>query len=249
MLKASHSSRIVLEGHVNVRNFLTRYDWFNGDFVNVTRGSQHGNEAAKLKIENKYDDRWWSPNLATISRCMSLITLAFPRQWLGRGDGKGILHRDSLKCLLFDGRELKSFEYCEYSVKLSCKTLRVIIVYCPPRLPQNQVLLYIFLRVFYPLAVLCLAPLLITDDFKFQLDDHQNADTRRFCQILITFGIRQHVSVLTHVWGRTLDLLISRSVADGVPLDTFLISYHYSVINQMVFQNLLLHPSTCPIGS
>ena len=181
---------------------------------------------------------------------MSLITLAFPRQWLGRGDGKGILYRDSLKCLLFDGRELKSFEYSECSVKLSCKTLSwVIIVYCPSRLPQNQVLLYIFLRVSYTLAVLCLAPLLITDDFRFHLDDHQNADTRRFCQILTTFGIRRHVSVLTHAWGRSLDLLISRSVADGVPLDTFLVSYHYSVINQMVFENLLLHPSTCPIGS
>ena len=73
------------------------------------------------------------------------------------------------------------------------------------------------------------------DDFKFHLDNHQNDGTRRSCQILTTFGIRQHVSVLTHVLGRTLDLLIRRSLADGVPLATFLISYHYSVINQIGF--------------
>ena len=37
-------------------NFVTRYDWFNGDFVNVTYGSQHGNEAAKLKTPQIYTD-------------------------------------------------------------------------------------------------------------------------------------------------------------------------------------------------
>ena len=52
---------------------------------------------------------------------------------------KPILHRDSLKCVLLDGRELKSFEYSEWSVKLQCKTLRVIIVYRPPYSPQHQV--------------------------------------------------------------------------------------------------------------
>ena len=48
-----------------------------------------------------------------------------------------------------DGRELKSFEYSEWMI---CKTLRVIIVYCRPHLPQYQVLFYILLGVFFPLA-------------------------------------------------------------------------------------------------
>ena len=60
-------------------------------------------------------------------------------------------------------------------------------------------------------TVLCLEPLLITGDFSFHLDNYQNADTRRFCQSLKTFGLQQHVFVPTHESGHTLDLLISRS--------------------------------------
>ena len=55
---------------------------------------------------------------------------------------------------------------------------------------------------------------------------YENADTRRFCQILTLFGLQQHVSVPTHVSGHTLDVLISRSVADfslGVPMVTWLL--------------------------
>ena len=134
---------------------------------------------------------------------------SFPRQSLRRGGGTGILHRDSLKCVLLDGRELKSFEYSEWSVKLQCKTLRVIIVYRPPYSPQHQVSSSVFFEEFSTLlenTVLCLEPLLIVGDFNFHLDDHQNADTRRFCHILTTFGLQQHVSVPTHVSGHTLDL-------------------------------------------
>ena len=56
----------------------------------------------------------------------------FPGQSHKRGGGNGILFRDSLKISLVDGKESKSFEFSECTVKVHDRSMRYVIVYRPP---------------------------------------------------------------------------------------------------------------------
>ena len=52
--------------------------------------------------------------------------------------------------------------------------------------------------------------LVIAGDFNLHTDDPENADTRRFFELLETFGFVQHVNFPTDVSGHWLDLIITR---------------------------------------
>ena len=56
----------------------------------------------------------------------------FPGQSHNRGGGNGILFRDSLKISLVDGKENKSFEFSEWTVKVHDRAMSYVIVYRPP---------------------------------------------------------------------------------------------------------------------
>ena len=56
----------------------------------------------------------------------------FPGQSHNRGGGNGILFRDSLKISLVDGKENKSFEFSEWTVKVHDRSMRYVKVYRPP---------------------------------------------------------------------------------------------------------------------
>jgi len=85
----------------------------------------------------------WLPNLDSVTiPSLSIdgyVFKSFPRQSLRHGGGTGILFRDSSRCSFLDSKENRSFEYSEWSVKFTCGTLRVIIVYRPPYLQLHQV--------------------------------------------------------------------------------------------------------------
>ena len=55
-------------------------------------------------------------------------------------------------------------------------------------------------------VVMCPEVLGIASDFNLHIDDPENADTRRFFELLETFGLVQHVNFSTHVSGHWLDL-------------------------------------------
>ena len=62
----------------------------------------------------------------------------FPRKSHNRGGGTGILFRDSLKVSLVDGKENKSFEFSEWTVKVHDRSVRYVIVYRPLSFSMNS---------------------------------------------------------------------------------------------------------------
>ena len=58
--------------------------------------------------------------------------------------------------------------------------------------------------------------LLISGDFNFHVESTDDTNAKRFCELLETFGLTQHVACPTHTSGRTLDLIISRSINDVI---------------------------------
>lgn len=141
----------------------------------------------------------------------------FPRQSQRVGGGTGIMYRDSMKAVLVDGREYKSFEVSEWNVNFNNTNLKIIIVYRPPYSSSHPVSLGTFfdeLSTFLERIVLCPEKLIISGDFNIHLDDTSNSDTINFNELLQTFGLLQHVFIPTHASGHTLDPIISRSSND-----------------------------------
>ena len=73
----------------------------------------------------------------TSSVLLSYLWLAIPSRIFlekshNRGGGTGILFRDSLKVSLVDGKENKSFEFSEWTVKVHDRAMSYVIVYRPP---------------------------------------------------------------------------------------------------------------------
>ena len=75
--------------------------------------------------------------------------------------------------------------------------------------------------------------LLITGDFNIHVDEPEKPDVCKFLQIIESFGLKQHVSVPTHVAGHTLDLVITRDDCDFLsnsPQAHFMMTSHSTVL-------------------
>ena len=164
----------------------------------------------------------------------------FPRQSHNRGGGTGILFRDSLRVSLVDGKENKSFEFLEWTVKVHDRSMRYVRVYRPPYSLLHPISTSVFFDEFSQClenVAMCSEALVISGDFNLHLDDLRVNDTKKFMDLLETFSLSQHVSGPTHLSGHTLDLIITRSSHDIVlasPKITFPISDHFII--------------QCPIG-
>ena len=53
-------------------------------------------------------------------------------------------------------------------------------------------------------------PLLLSGGFNFHIDVASDVDAQVFSDLLTSMGLKQHVTVPTHISGHTLDLLITR---------------------------------------
>ena len=53
-------------------------------------------------------------------------------------------------------------------------------------------------------------PLILSGDFNFHMDVTSYVDARVFSDLPTSMGLKQHVTVPTHISGHTLDLLITR---------------------------------------
>ena len=163
----------------------------------------------------------------------------FPRQSHNRGGGTGILFRDSLKVSLVDGKENKSFEFLEWTVKVHDRSMRYVRVYRPPYSSLHPISTSVFFDEFSQClenVVMCSVALVIFGDFNLHLDDLRVNDTKKFMDLLETFSLSQHVSGPIHLSGHTLDLIITRSshIVLASPKITFPISDHFII--------------QCPIG-
>ena len=88
--------------------------------------------------------------------------------------------------------------------------------------------------------------LLITGDFNFHMDDPDNANAKRFADLLESYDLKQHVNCGTHASGHTLDLVITRS-DDSLIKDTKVkdpvISDHLAIHCVLSIQKPMLMPS------
>lgn len=158
-----------------------------------------------------------------------------PRQSDRQGGGTGLLYRNTLKAKLICGGEKKSFEYSEWNINISNRNVKVTAIYRPPYSvthPISSAMFFEEFSLYLENIVMCSEILLIAGDFNFHLDNQQDNDTKRFQNILHTFGLTQHVSVPTHRSGHILDLVITRSSNDLIvdtPQAGLAISDHFFI--------------------
>ncbi|PFX29714.1 putative RNA-directed DNA polymerase from transposon X-element [Stylophora pistillata] len=155
---------------------------------------------------------------------------SFPRQSNRSGGGTGILFRDSFDATLLDGKEHNSFEFSEWILKTTNRSIRIVAVYRPPNSSAS-----VFLDEFSSYLeniVMCPEPLIIAGDFNFHMDLVHSNCAIRFKELLETFSLSQHVTMSTHISGHILDLIITRSTSDLIlgPINVTLpISDHFFV--------------------
>ena len=143
-----------------------------------------------------------------------------PRQCGRKGGGTALLCRSSLAPSLIRSGENKAYEFSEWLIKKSAKQLRVVIVYRPPYSTAHPVSAKTFMDDFAEYLqeiILCKESLIITGDFNFHMDDGMDGDAAKFKELLLEFGLTQHVKTSTHEDGHTLDLIITRG-SDSVIL-------------------------------
>jgi exonuclease III len=144
--------------------------------------------------------------------------LSSPR--LGRGGGVAILINSSIKHRLKSATSKpKSFEYIEIELQTDGCATNLAVIYRPPPNTANKFTVSQFLDEFATFVeerILLSQNLCLAGDFNFHVDNSDNQDAAKFCDLLESFGLRQHVSGATHKKSHTLDLIITRNTDDLV---------------------------------
>ena len=152
----------------------------------------------------------------------------------GKGGGVAILYRNTIRVdpppsdLTISAT---TFEWLSLSLVVNSVSIRLIVVYRPPRscIP-------IFLTEFSRLLDLLInmpGKLLVVGDFNLHVDLADDGPARRFRDLVDSYGLCQHVKEATHVHGHTIDLVLSRQ-SDNLVSDAFvseLIGDHFAVIS------------------
>ncbi len=109
-------------------------------------------------------------------------------------------------------------------------SLKMCVVYHIPYSKNHPVTDATFIEEiqdYFESVVLCKEKLLIAGDFNLHVNDESDSYANEFLDILVSFGLVNHVSVPTHESGNTLDLLITRNNNELV-LSTPKAGYHIS---------------------
>ena len=133
---------------------------------------------------------------------------------LGRsGGGVAIIAKKGFDTkILDDSRSFHSFEYLDAVVGIGNKYIRLVTVYRPPPLKENNTSTGMFFEEFSLLLeelVISTSPLLIFGDFNIHMDDGLNTNTNNFKDLLTSVGLMKNVCNSTHKRGHILDLLIT----------------------------------------
>ena len=159
-----------------------------------------------------------------------------PRKGGRIGGGTGLLCRSELSPNMIKCDEKTSYEFSEWQVKGPTGPLLLVIIYRPPYSKQHPVSTNVFMDEFaehLQELILCKETLLITGDFNIHMDDRLDSDAVKFNELLLEFGLNQHVSAPTHRDGHTLDLIITRgndSVILTEPSADYFVSDHSFVV-------------------
>jgi exonuclease III len=171
-----------------------------------------------------------------------------PRPSSRRGGGVGVVFKSTISAtLVADSQTFDSFEHMDVRLKFGTRTLRLLVVYRPPRCSESD-----FLRDFsFVLELLSVTrdDLLIVGDFNLHVDDEHDLYGCSFMSLIDSFGLQQHVVGPTHERSathkrHTLDLVMSRQrnhLVSKVCVGPRVISDHHPVVCV-----LDLHPPRWP---
>ena len=125
-------------------------------------------------------------------------------------EGLGEIVLDGVVCDSSMCDTFQSFEFMDVRLR-SLQCIRILVIYRPP--DNNSCLLFFeeFSRLLVQIAAEPSGCLLIMGDFNFHMDDPDNANAKRFADLLEPYDLKQHVNCGTHTSGHTLDLVITRS--------------------------------------
>ena len=161
----------------------------------------------------------------------------FPRGTSSSGGGIGVLLKSGIRSKAVCSKPYKTFEWIE--VNLSNR-VKVILVYRPPPSAKNKLTSSGFLRDFSDLLEMYATetvPLVITGDINVKTNRPEDLETKRYTDILATYGFSQIIDKPTHRSGNTLDHIITRPSADlvqTVRVDPLIaISDHYPVLFEL----------------
>lgn len=158
-----------------------------------------------------------------------------------RGGGVVLLYKDGItaKRLSFSISP-STFELVGVSMTFASSSLVVLVIYRPGgEVVDSQ--FYDELTVILEQLAAYSCPVVVTGDLNLHLDVADGKDTRRFQQLLDTFGLSQSVLGPTHRDGHTLDVVITR---DDLPQPTIDVrpSDEYSDHSLVLFQLPLPRP-------
>ena len=133
------------------------------------------------------------------------------------GGGVAILCHSGLKPKQLVSEQFSSFEHVVVNLSSDQCSLRVVSFYRPPSSSTP-----VFLEQFSAfLEDMCLggSNIIIAGDMNIQWDKQDDSLTKRYRELLYSFGISQNVAYATHIKGHTLDHILTRdsdhlSVAD-----------------------------------
>jgi exonuclease III len=115
-----------------------------------------------------------------------------PRPSSRRCGGVGVVFKSTIAAtLVADSQAYDSFEYMDVRLKFGNRTLRLLVVYRPPRCSESD-----FLRDFScVLEILSVTrdDVLIVGDFNLHVDDEHNQYGCLFMSLIDSCGLQQHV--------------------------------------------------------
>ena len=125
-----------------------------------------------------------------------------------RGGGVALIIKENIKVSRRNYGLCRSFEHATWTLTLGSKTITVTCIYHP--LPKDHVTNAMFIDDFTQYQTDLLQSSknnIITGDFNMQIEDPTNTDVVIFNDTLCAFGLTQHVTHATHVYGNILDLM------------------------------------------
>jgi hypothetical protein len=120
-----------------------------------------------------------------------------PRPSSRGGGGVGVVFKSTISAtLVADSQTYDSFEHMDVRLKFGTRTLRLLVVYRPPRCSESD-----FLRDFsFVLELLSVTrdELLIVGDFNLHVDEEHDLYGCSFMSLIDSFGLQQDVVGPTH---------------------------------------------------
>ncbi|PIK47853.1 putative RNA-directed DNA polymerase from mobile element jockey-like [Apostichopus japonicus] len=147
------------------------------------------------------------------------------------GGGVGILFRSSLSLKIKSHEKVyNSFKAIHAELTVNSRTVNLVALYRPADSSFGS-----FLSDFGELIVDYLpsqSDVMFCGDFNIHVDDTSDSKAHRFQNLLLSFGLTQHITYPTHKFGHTLDLIITREHSTSLLSDICVLpglSDHYAL--------------------